>query len=283
MKPLKPLIALKLLKPMSLVLSFVIFLTSCYTYVQREPGEARVDRAMHLMDEGRFDEAIAELKIVQEQNPSEKNSQLLASAFAGRAGLRVEDYWDFVVGFKPWKDLEVSEELPVSLFELQKLKETFGDKLSDEDRKKFLKLQEEFKELARLRKRVETIPSVSKEKRSDLTEGLRILSAAETRGGRLYRAILGLVILKSSFEDGVTLATRWQSENFVVCSRTFPDLMDWVGTSFDGLQQILGDLGKAFPNEQSEMLDWQEQLKAHDQNIKSLKDLSEFSKRSLCE
>jgi hypothetical protein len=257
----------------------IFCLTSCYTYVRNEPGQSRVDRAMHMMDEGRFDEAIEELKIVHEQIPSERNSQLLASAYAGRAGLRVEDYWDFVVGFKPWRDLDVSEEMPLSKLELQKISE----KLSESDRERFLKLQEDFKELARLRKRVDTIPLFAKEKSGDLTEAIRLLESTETRGARLYRAVLGLVLLKSSFEDGAGLSTQWESDGFELCTKTFPALIEWIGTSFANLQEILADIGKAYPHEQSEIVRWQEQLKVRDLNAKSLRELSGTTKKSLCQ
>lgn len=150
-----------------------------------------------LIDRGEHSQAIRELQGLLGRDGRPEVRVALASAYAAQAGVRVGDYWGFVIGF------EAPELLPG----------TFPQNSSIERLKKFAKQlrgekgQREIKALGGLlegvsvweqyQERVEAIPIVSGAALTDLRQAVEVLSPVQTPGGHLYRAILNLILFKS--------------------------------------------------------------------------------------
>jgi len=167
-----------------------------------------LDEGIQKIDEGRFDKAIEELADLSYRDLRPDVRVALATAYVGRAGLEIADYWELV---RLLQTEPVNEETIQADPEYQRNRERLEPVFSivssdlDEDIDQALQL---FTSLQLYYQRVQTLPYIEKEQRPDVERGIEILDGIETQGGRFYRAILIVTLLRSDIEDGFDI---WDS------------------------------------------------------------------------
>ncbi|MGZ3747429.1 MAG: hypothetical protein ACXWRE_08670, partial [Pseudobdellovibrionaceae bacterium] len=119
----------------------------------------------------------------------------------------------------------------------------------------------------RFKERVDAIPAVKDAVAlGDLKLAVDTLASVETPGGRLYRAILNLILFKSYL---VTSGSFWsdfnkaieqllRGETQVLCHFNFDDLLQWLEPISYHLKETLGDLALAFPENRKDFESSQE-------------------------
>lgn len=208
-----------------------------------ENTDTRLNQAARAIDEGRFDDAITAATEVAAAEPrNERASLMLASAYAGRAGIRVENFWGFLVGFDGFVDAGGTK-LSVDVLGLRKYPlpaSTKGQLLSQ--------FREILAVLMALQKRIFQIPYLELQNREDLRHGIEALKDSESPGARLYRAILLMVLIRSGIEDTQKEMKGLEGDPDPLCNSQAGKSVEWFTYTIAHLLDMVLDLTRAFPN-----------------------------------
>ncbi len=220
--------------------------------------ESVTQHAISLMEDGKNSEAIQILKNENEKRPSERVQMLLASAYAGRAGIKVENYWGMIIGHESL--IKTPQELEGKNDDLN-LEELLGS-LSPEIKKSLKGLDTNLYNLQRIQRRITQIPVVKEDQASDLALGIDVLKDTHSEGARLYRAILEVIVIRSSIDQGVQLISRASSGKSSLCTEDFGLAIQWIQYTYALLQDTLSDINVAFPSQKKPVEDIQNQLRS---------------------
>ena len=230
-------------------------LNSCNFKTQNSPAteltiEEKISTANMQINKSNYTGAVATLREAKKIDPKNpKISIMLASSFAGIANILVADYWGFVVGYEPLIDGLKKNEGSLQSFGffdfsiLPSLDEASGIEFWKNIRK-FLG-QVDFT-LAFLQK----IPPVNSEQYYYLSLATKELEDVFTPGGRLYRAILNLILLRSSFDEmskhlPLFVASTKKGSKF--CGTEFSFFFNRILKCLDLLPEVMVDLTIAYP------------------------------------
>lgn len=227
---------------------------------QNEPATRREDplaKGYQQIDRGEYDLAISDLTQLSQKDPRPEVLVTLASAYAARGGVKVADYWGFVIGFKA--PLVNSEALPVSeaAKSLQKIARQTKGKLKPEEAEAFGGIMKALALWELYKDRIDAIPTSDGERARDLATATRILERVQTPGGRLYRAILNLILFKSAvvasdgswdeFEAAVTEALKGDADK--LCTFDVSRFTERLQPMSYRLAETLTDLMIAYPEQ----------------------------------
>ncbi len=221
------------------------------------------------MDKGQNDEAIALLKLEFSNRPSERTQILLASAYANRAGIKVESYWGFLIGYD-------------SLLKGSKIFAENNDdndadeiiaQLPSEVRSSMQELNSTLRELLKLRKRLKQIPLISENQKADIQTAINTLADTQSHGARLYRSILELILLRTTIENGYLFLSDFSKKPKIDCTKKMSQALSWIQVSTVLFQNFLSDFLLAFPTEEAEI------KRLQSQSADLLENLSSFSNR----
>lgn len=236
-----------------LILTLVAGLQACTAREDdKSSSESRLNQATEHIDKSEYSEAIAILEDLKSSDASEKVRMVLASAYAGRAGVKVENYWGFVVTYKPLLkgESERGEEPLDPLVDVSLIPQS----APKEVREGLRRLNENMREIMRIRRRIERIPHITREQRLDLQRGVNALDGVATQGGYLYRAILEVVLLRSSLDEVVSLASNLLDDpGASACTSKARKFVEWLRYSQGTLGNTLKDLGGAYPNDRDNL------------------------------
>lgn len=230
------------------------------TPTTREP---ELDRATRLIDEGRFNEAIKIAETYRTEHRSERADIVLASAFAGLGGVRVSDFWGFVVGYKGIIEKK-NDRVELKLLGAS---QTFADTEG------LNYLIEQFTEL---RTRVEAIPVINQSQIPPLQSALDALATSKSGGARLYRAILGIIILRHEIERLLPSFGSLRITDGKICVLKGENVRarDILSTGA-GLIEALQDLRVAFPQATLPLSNYNAELERALMEINSLSSQSQ--------
>ncbi|MDG0815866.1 outer membrane protein assembly factor BamD [Bdellovibrio svalbardensis] len=210
------------------LLSYIVLLgslLSCSAKEQPATRESALSSGFKMLDRQQYDEAIQYFSGLAEKDPHYQVKLAWASAYAARAGVKIETIYAFVTA----KNSAVPN-LQIRIKEVPLDHQTRGL-------------------LANLSTYAEIwnkIPSVGQSAREDLQKAVAILKQDQIPGVRLYSAALRVVILKSSIEEGLR---NWdQNSRRRLCLHDVKPYWDWALRVLDGLTQLSQDLEGAFPS-----------------------------------
>jgi hypothetical protein len=163
-----------------------------------------VERAYQLIDNGQYSEAILVFQTLVENEDTPTNRLGLASAYAARAGVRVQKYWDLLfpsLHALPPKTFASTEKMrldwnqlmPLIPGELRPLLEPHAQEVFNAN-----------DQLETLRWRFQKIPKIQgASQREDLMKAREALRDLESKGAHLYRAMLTLIVIRFDLEQTV--------------------------------------------------------------------------------
>lgn len=206
---------------------YILLLLSLLSCAQKEGPQTReqaLSKGYTMLDHHQYDEAIDYFAQLAQKDPHYHVKLAWASAYAARAGVKIETIYAFVTA----KNTEVAVPLQIQGFSL------------DQQARDLLKGIGSYAAVWN------RIPSVNQAARSDLQSAVNILSNDETPGVRLYSAALRAVILKSSVEEGIQ---NWNLVNRKkICVRDIKPYWDWALRVLESITQFSVDLEGAFPS-----------------------------------
>ena len=233
------------------------------------------------IDQGDYDGAIAQLEELRTKDSRPAVKSALASAYAARAGLKVEKLWNFV---KALNAPQITEEMVQKSTNFIQAQETITKNAillgasSENDLHQMAKSMAAFEEY---RSKTESLPYIAADKRIDLARGAEVLRGAETKGAHLYRAVLNLVFLRSELQDGfqywdeVTerlkklnpLDQKNPMNKQILCSIEITKFQGWLVTQFELVSEISLDIRIAFPSKAQEMIKFANSVQKYQQEI----------------
>lgn len=229
------------------LLSFSFFLfASCIKTTNTTPKETLISRATYYIDRGDYDTAIDLLETGIAYEDSSEMRLVLASAYAGRSGVHVENYWDYLIGFQAFVKSETAEKLddiiPAKLL---------PSNLDEKSKQTVNNINEHFHKLQQLEKKTAKIPVISDEKRTDAMRARALLEQVNTASARLYRSILTAVVIKSDVPEGNALLKIWSEKKYDVCSPVALKISSWLTSTLILVDEGLEDLSHAYPDDTS--------------------------------
>jgi hypothetical protein len=258
-----------------------IIVGSCQA--QKASDKDPLDEGYKKIDQGDYDGAILNLQDLSSRDlrPAVK----LSSAYAARAGVKVDKLWDFVQALKspPVTDEQVKKN---SVYvDNQQLLMTYSSLLGGSLKQNLELLSKVMSAFDLFRSRIESLPYVAYEKRADLVAGAKVLDKVDTKGAHLYRSVLNLVILRSDLKDGGEVWSDLQDRikeidtahaksahnQEILCSLQLDKLSDWLGREFDQARGISEDLTVAFPSKSKELIEFDFAVAAYQQELPSMK------------
>lgn len=222
---------------------------SCSKKSDLSEADQKLAKATRLVDQRDYDGAIELCQSVLNAESNERATRILASAFSGKAGIHVEDYWGFVIGYEGLVGPDQKAiDIPLGGLRL------FAASSKDlEGQAKSLKIL--LDQIVAIQKRIEKIPYLESSKRVHLHQAIEALTKSSTRGGRLYRAILSIILVRSGLEDSQKFLTELSIRQNKLCSQTSladdssillmsMNLVNSLGLFIESLK----DLSAAFPD-----------------------------------
>lgn len=240
----------------ALIAACVLLLGSCQKKEESiSDQESQTQKAIQLTEHGRYDEALFILNRESEKNPSERMQILKASVYASRAGIKVEKFWGFVVGYESLLGPnEASQKDPLSDFP-EAVKEPLKG------------LKNEIALLQKISQRIEQIPAVSGAQREDLLLAQETLQETTSPGARLYRGVLGIIVLKASILEASSVIAASAEAVKTPCAKNWDMGIKWLRFNYEILNGILQDLQIAFPSQKTAIDNIQNQIRLDDISV----------------
>lgn len=219
-------------------------ISACHKVSDKTPAEDHIAKATTYIDQGDYSSAIELLEDTMKHEDTYEVRLVLASAYAGRAGVKVENYWDYLIGFDAFakdKGPEVFPDLVPA--------DMIPEKLDDKAKAHLKTLNENFKDLQRLEKKADKVPIIATTDRPDLKRARDLLERTSSASSKLYRSLITVVLVKSEIQDGKALVTAWSDAKFDPCFPVAIGLSSWLSKVLDLVSEGLNDLGKAYPDD----------------------------------
>lgn len=181
-----------------------VALLSCQSREDKEEPSIEQE-ALNLIKNHQYDEALEKLNLALANNPSDHISQLIASTYAAKAGIFVEDYWDFISAYNTPDLKEQDQDLSQSA-DYQNLKDILKKLDSSELSKNSQALDELLKNMTTVKiyaQKIEVIPIVSESQEQDIQNGLNVLESTKSPGAKLYGSLLWLILIRKSLSQGI--------------------------------------------------------------------------------
>lgn len=215
--------------------AFTLALLSCQPKEEPRTREKALSQGFSMMDQGRYDEAIQYFTELSQKDPHKHVKLALASAYAGRAGVKIEQIYSFVA----------VKSLPsVTTIANSRGVEEGTVALMDT--------------LARYSEQWNRIPSIDTQKLADLQRALKVLENDTEPGVRLYAATLRVVVLKSSVTVGLKNWQKTVSAKF--CRDDLRAYFDWGVRILENVELLCEDLQAAFPQDEKRYKDIQNRV-----------------------
>lgn len=209
-------------------------------------------QATRQIDKGEYDGAIQTLQKLRVDSRNPKITVILASAYAGRAGVKVENYWGFVIGYEALLPEAQKKEVTnpsEAFFQPDALKSLS----SAVDAKILEDINRNFSLLNKIMTRIDKIPYLPREKREDLQTAVRELSSVQTEGAALYKAILEIILLRSAIGDIRDRVIALTGKGTGPCQDDVQDILTWIQYSYQLLQNLVGDVVVAYPSKKPDL------------------------------
>lgn len=267
-----------------IVLSALLLLALVSCQGQKASDRDPLSDSYQKIDSGDYDGAIAQLEELHSKDQGPQIKMALASAYAARAGLKIEKLWNFVKALQAPRLTDESIKKSQIFQQMQSLidkNKSLLNSTAQDDLNQAAKAMAAFEDY---RLRLETLPYVTEEKRLDLARASAVLEGSSTKGSRLYRAILNLVNLRSSLKDGFNywndvngelkkldpeLTKNLRNQN-ILCAVKITKFQSWLSAQFQQLQEISQDIGFAFPSKYQELKEFDTSIQKYKKEIPEL-------------
>ncbi|MEK2690367.1 hypothetical protein [Bdellovibrio sp. GT3] len=219
------------------LLLLIAVLSACNSE-KPETREDKLNQGFDYLDQHNYDQAISYFQKLLKQDPHPQVRMALASAYASRAGVRIENIYNFVV-------VKHQPQMRMQLSNLNFSAQT----------------NEVIHGLEDFIAQWEQVPSVSATGRRDLEKAVGVLAETDNAGARLYSAVLRVVALKANVADGIlSWDLQTQNKNKKLCIQDVRPWWEWTEKVIGSLDILGADLAKAFPQKKTELEGYLAQL-----------------------
>ncbi|MBX3017560.1 MAG: hypothetical protein KF767_06715 [Bdellovibrionaceae bacterium] len=235
---------------LALAAAFLFLTLGCQNNRSERVRESEIDRAGALIDQERYDEAITLLEDMRKDSGQLKIKVYLASAYAGRAGLKSVEYWQVSKRYKQILEEEKNEDPKAAAILSPK---SLPGAVPRWIRFAIPHFDKKLREFNRVRSRLSALPLIPEEKRADIEKARDVLSESANEGPRLYRAVLGIILMRSHFEEANERVAELNTDKEGNCSPVVGSILHQLKISYVLTVEILSDLRLAFPSKAAEI------------------------------
>ncbi len=258
------------MKLISTALGLIILVSfGCNRSHYSQGTEKKIEWAYQLIDQGYYTESIdLFLNILQEEDtPTVRLG--LASAYAARAGIHVHTYWDLVLP-------SVKAKPPATFESTTQFKKIWNEKIDQlpADLKKDLGPKSEeilraHHQMETLKWRFQKIPVIStEEQNTDLVMARSYIKGLRSKGARLYRALLGLILIRHEVtKSSDLLKLSLEANQEWPCT---PALKAWfrhLSIPLNLVSDLLVDIKVAYPNKMQEIAPFEKDFEGYHEKI----------------
>lgn len=253
------------MKVLGMAIGLIILVSfGCNRSSNNQSEETQVEWAYQLIDEGRYTEAIDIFWNLLHENDTPTIRIGLASAYAARAGIQVQSYWELVLPL-------VKSDTPNTNKSIQKLRDQWNallQSMPDELRNKLSPKTDEImkanEQIEDFRSRFEKIPLLNSIGAvGDVMMARSIIKDEASLGTHLYRALLTLVLIR--FE---TNESSHQFQNALkainsnnLCPEQFKNWILKLETPLDLVSDLILDVKIAYPSKLEQITPFENQYK----------------------
>jgi hypothetical protein len=254
-------------------MKWILCLLTFFSLLSCEPQKLSsdpLDEGFQKIDKGDFDGAIAYFEDLATKDSRPEVRIALASAYQGRAGVFIYDYWSFIKAQRSTPINEESIKANSTYTDAAEQIAPIAALLSPEVKDSLDNLFQMMSALDLYRERVATVPYVPQEHRSDLETGISVLHNIGTQGGQLYQAVLAGTLLRSNLDDGfdvwASLKDQLQTafsnpaEAIKIFCTPGGEFTQWVQTQLIYAQIGVQDMAGAFPSDAEQYQDISESV-----------------------
>lgn len=237
-------------------LLLIFLVTGCHYNQDSHPTETREEWAYQLIEEDKYEEAIELFWALMDQKDTPNIRMGLASAYAARAGVRVESYWDMVL---PNKRFQI--ELPRSFKGTEQFKKDWDQFLKNvptDYQTTLVRPTEEitktFQNLETLQWRFRQIPLIeTPQQANDISVARVLVTDLPSRGSHLYRALLTLILFRyEANQSAALLDTLAKQAETPLCNNPLQQWLNHLPIPLDLVSEFLEDVKVAFPKKQND-------------------------------
>ncbi len=229
-------------------IAICIFMAGGISCQKKETPTVKSEYGYQLIKSERYGEAIDYFKDLNSKHPSPEYQVGLASAYSGRAGINVDKYWSFTVGYKRISEENFETEV---LNKLESFRERTKKELSPEETIKEKQLAKVLVIFEIISQRFREVPIVDETRIDDVHEALKILEHQENKGVSIFRSILGVVNLRYEIEKGSKSWSDWIDKLSIMsgCTYRLRTFSLWAESIVESLAGVAKDLKNAFPSQ----------------------------------
>lgn len=240
------------MKYVLLLIAMVSVLGACQKKADQDGEDYQMRQATRQIDKGEYDEAINSMQKLRTQTSNPKVIMILASAYAGRAGIKVDNYWGFVIGYEALLPEAQKKQAtnPTEAFFQEDATKALSKVV---DQKLINDINRNFALLNKVMTRIDKIPYMPREKRVDLQTAVRELQTITTEGAALYKAILEIILLRSAIGDIRDRVSAVVQHGTDPCQGDIEEVLSWIQYSYKLLQTLVADVAVAYPSKKSDL------------------------------
>lgn len=258
---------------------FLFFLPACQKKQKTQSIRNTTEKATVLIDKGDYSSAI-ELLESEMNSPAftsdnrEELSLVLASAYAARAGIKIENYWDYLIGFDTFvKTIESANSnfdmIPESMV---------PENLDLETKEKIKQINANIKNIKAIEQKAAKIPLISESGSSDILRARYFLKSTVKPSSKLYRSMLTAVQLKHHLSQKTQFLIKTLNNESDWCAIHISELSSWIDEALSLIDDGLEDLAVAIPSEKENYKRMQTDIYKQQQDLTTSNEVSDISK-----
>ena len=266
---------------------FLIFLSACHKKQTPQSIRKTTEKATVMIDRGEYNAAIELLEneltspVLNESQMTsaeerEELNLVLASAYAARAGVKIENYWDYLIGFDVFAKTKSTDS---SSSTLDMIPESMVPENIDlETKDKIKKINTNIKDLQAIEQKAAKIPLISESGSSDILRARYFLKNTVKASSKLYRSMLTAVQLKYHLAQKTQLLIKTLNNQSDWCAIHISELSTWLGEALSLINDGLEDLAVAIPSEKENYKRMQADIYKQQQDLTASNEVSDISK-----
>jgi len=234
-----------------------------------ESNDSQVEEAYQLIDDGQYTQAIDLFRSLMQTDDTPTIRIGLASAYAARAGILVQNYWDLILPLikKPTDSGNNEQKAKIEKLKVDwkliilKLPQEAQDTLNANEDNVF----KAYENIENIKARFEKIPLLTNlEQVADIATARAIIIDVSSPGAHLYRALLSLILIRFEVNSSINHFNLSMESLKSLVNNCSQELNFWVthlGSISSLISDLIIDLKIAYPTKSSEIEPFEREFK----------------------
>lgn len=257
------------MKLLAAALGLIILVSfGCNRNNSSESNDSQVEEAYQLIDDGQYTQAIDLFRALMQTNDTPTIRIGLASAYAARAGILVQNYWDLILPLIK-RPTDNNNEQKAKIEKLKadwkliilKLPKEAQDTLTANENNVF----KAYENIENIKARFEKIPLLANmDQVADIATARAIIIDVTSPGAHLYRALLSLILIRFEVNSSINhfnLSMELLKNHEKNCSQELNFWVTHLSSISSLISDLIIDLKIAYPTKSNEIEPFEKEFK----------------------